>query len=180
MDETPSLRPLLRVAAALVLCGLAVSAFALGGAASALLTPLPTAWMAPTMALAIGLGIALSWVLAEGLPWRLARRLTVVGVLAATLYFSGQTMRGLYVVLTFSGDVQADEVSLLVTGFGNGHLQAVHRSLAGPVRRIPIRADADVGEPRGMCVTVGIERTAGGAERLAGEEVGEEDVGPCE
>lgn len=182
VNKIPPTRGALRGTAVGLLVSLAVAAFALGGAADALLTPLPKSWMLPTMFSAIGLAIALAVVLAEAVPWPLGRRLTVVAVLAGTLYSAGQVARGLYTTFVFSGEVARGERRFLVTGSEARSLRVVDRSRPGPVRRIQVDGEFVDGGSRGQCVTVGIERAPSGAERLApGARVNvARDVGPCE
>lgn len=169
----------LRGGATLLFGLILVSAFALQGSANSLLTPLPGAWMAATVLPSMIVAGALAYTLAGGIQSPLLRRLTVLGVMAGGLYGSGQTARGLYVMSTFSGSVEPAQLTLLVTGSGDGVLQAVDRARPGPVRSLPATAEAVRSMARGQCVRVAIERAAG-AERLTGAVVSQADVGPCE
>lgn len=169
----------LRGGAILLFGLLLVAAFSLQGSADSLLTPLPGAWMAATILPSLIVAGTLAYTLAGAIPWLIVRRLTTIGVMSAALYSGGQTARGLYVVSTFGAEVERAQVTLLVTGSGDGVLQAVDPTRPGPVRVLPAAASVVQGMARGQCVRVAIER-AGAAERLAGGLVTAQDLGPCE
>ncbi|MFM2162312.1 MAG: hypothetical protein RLZZ383_1824, partial [Pseudomonadota bacterium] len=146
-----------------------------------LLTPLPSAWVGPPVVAAIALALFLAMAVASAMPGGLLRRLVVIGVMAATLYLSGETARGVYALVAFTGDVERDTLELMVTGASSGSVYAIDQASPGRVLTLPASEAVARVPPHGHCVTVATETAASGAVRIAkdGWVVTPDAVGPC-
>jgi hypothetical protein len=104
--------------------------------------------------------------LAKDIPSRLVRRLTLITVMALTIYAGGESARGLYVLSAFNGqDAVASEPWMTLGRRGD----TITLSSLKRQKTISLRAsrDAVAAVGPGRCVTIAVERSASGAERVA-------------
>jgi hypothetical protein len=163
-------------------------AFAARGAASTLVSPVPMVGVLPGILAWFMVAAALVFLLG-GLPMpRLARRLLMIGTLAASGWSIGTIARGLYVTLAFAfaGPVEEETTAWQLAGIqtkGSGPqtLAAWSPDRPGTVS-VPFDGAA-VEEISGhfVCFDLPVERTQSGVERvrLPDEPLGVDDLLQC-
>jgi hypothetical protein len=130
-----------------------------------LLTPPPGGFVALTMATVMGAALFAGYMLAKDIPSRLVRRLTLIAVMALSIYAGGEDARGLYALSAFNGqDTVASERWMTLRGRGDTiSLTSLQRRKTISVRASP---DAVAAARPGRCVSITVERSASGAERV--------------
>jgi hypothetical protein len=145
-----------------------------------LLTPPPTGFVAVTMVTVIGVALFAGYMLAKDIRSRLVRRLTLIAVMALSIYAGGEDARGLYALSAFNGqDTVASEPWMTLGGRGDTiTLTSLHRRKTISVRASP---DAVAAVRPGRCVSIAVERSASGAERVAASQpaIQASDISSC-
>jgi len=145
-----------------------------------LLTPPPSGFVVVTMVMVMGVSLFAGYMLAKDIPSRLVRRLTLIAVMALTIYAGGEGARGLYALSAFNGqDAVASEPWMTLGGRGDTiTLRSVKRR-----KTIRLRAsrDAVAAVRPGRCVSIAVERSASGAERVAASQpaIQASDISSC-
>ena len=152
----------------------------LHGPSQKLLTPPPGGFVGITMLVVVGLALFAAFMLAKDIPSRLARRLTLVAVLAVSIYLGGENARGLYAVNAFGGELQTFSESWMTL---NGKGDSVTVTSFERRKTIKLAASPDVATMAGpgQCVNVQIEKSAEGVERIAPNQpkISTADLSPC-
>ena len=135
-------------------------------ASQRLLTPPPGGFVAVTMVTIMGVAVIAGYMLAKDIPSRLMRRLTMIAVMALSIYAGGEAARGLYALSAFNGqDTVASEPWMTLGGRGNTMtLTSLRRRKTISVQAWP---DAVAAAGAGRCVSIAVERSASGSERVA-------------
>jgi hypothetical protein len=150
-----------------VLATLAALLMAMHNASQTLLTPPSGGFIGITILISAAIAFYAAYMLARDLPSRLARRLTMIGIMAFALYAGGETSRGFYAMNAFGDEpgTVARESWMTI----NGHGSSV--TLTNAARRktitLPATPNAALAARPGNCVNVEVERSASGAERIA-------------
>lgn len=179
MSQSVLLRFALPIAILVVLASLYVG---LHGPSQALLTPPPGGFVAITMLVVCGLALFSAYMLAQDIQSRLARRLTLLGLMALSIYLGGESARGLYAINAFGGELQTSSEQWMTLSGIDETITAT--SLQRNNRTIQIAAEKDAAgaaEP-GQCVNIRVETAANGAARIAANQpkISISDLSPCE
>lgn len=131
-----------------------------------LLTPPPGGYVGMTILIVMVMAGFAAYALCVDIPSRLARRLAVLAVMMFTLYAGGETARGLYARQAFGGELTRSDERWMVVGGGGQSISATsmerHRTKSVAATPEAIAAVARFGQ----CVTLPIERSPAGAERI--------------
>lgn len=134
-----------------------------------LLTPIPGRAVGVPMALSMALAFGLGQYAVRAINSRLVRRLVLLATMASTLYLSGECFRGLYARSAFSGPLTSSAERWMTMG----NAQGTTITAQSPGRRknygFPATPEAVAAAGFGKCITVRIERSADGLERIAPE-----------
>ena len=152
----------------------------LSGPSQTLLTAPPGGFVALTLLVVMGLALFAGYMLARDIPSRLARRLTLIAVIACSLYAGGVDARGIYAVNAFEGDLELlSERWMTLSGSGTSiTATSLERR---KTTNLPAASDAVAAAGPGSCVTVEVERSATGAERIKRPEqpIQASDISAC-
>jgi len=164
-----------------VLATLGALLLALHGHSQRLLTPPSSGFIAITMLICFALAFYAAYMLAKDLPSRLARRLVVIGVMAFALYAGGETSRGIYAINAFGNEPASLTKESWMTLGGSGNSVTVSNMARRKTITLPAAADAAVAARPGNCVSIEIEKSASGAERIAKSqpEIQATDISVC-
>jgi carbon starvation protein CstA len=178
MSQSAIIRFALPIAILVILASLYAG---LHGPSQSLLTPPPGGFVAVTMLVVVGLALFAGIMLARDVPSRLGRRLVLLAAMGISIYLGGESARGLYAINAFDGELQTvTERWMTLRGQGEtitaASLERRNKSI-----QLASSAEAAAAASLGQCVNVQIEKSAGGAERIAAEQakISTSDLSPC-
>jgi hypothetical protein len=134
-----------------------------------LLTPPPGGFVAVTMVTVMGVAFIAAYMLAKDIPSRLLQRLTLIAVMALSIYGGGENARGLYALSAFNGQNTIAREPWMTLG-GRGDTMTLTSLRRRRSISVPASPDAVAAARAGRCVSIAVERSASGAERVAGSE----------
>jgi hypothetical protein len=178
MSQSALVRFALPVAILVILASLYVG---LHGPSQSLLTAPPGGFVAVTMLTVCGLALFAGFMLAKGVPSRLARRLVLLVVMAVSIYLGGESARGLYAINSFSGELQTVTESWMTLNGKGDSINATNLQRRNKSISLAATPEAAAAAGPGQCVTVKIEKSAEGAERIAADqaEISTSDLAAC-
>jgi hypothetical protein len=177
MSQSVLVRFALPVAILVILACLYIG---LSGPSQTLLSVPSPGFVGVTMLVVVGLAGFAGYMLAKDIPSRLGRRLVLLLVMAFSIYAGGVDARGLYAVNAFDGQPEpVTERWMTMKGkAGEVVVTSLERRKTIDLAATPDAIDA---AGPGKCVSLQIERSSAGAERIAPSqpEITVADLRPC-
>jgi hypothetical protein len=134
-----------------------------------LLTPPPGGFVAVTMVTVMPVALIAGYMLSKDIPSRLLQRLTLIAVMALSIYAGGENARGLYALSAFNGQKTVAREPWMTLG-GRGDTMTLTSLRRRRSISVPASPDAVAAARAGRCVSIAVERSASGAERVAGSQ----------